>query len=245
MIAPLALYLNIIKTDISCNGLTDGNIRLEISGDSKPYSILVTDSNSLHSTGYTTSNLSADTYNISVTGASGAIITSTTTLTEPSEVILTYSIIPIECYDGTGTITITANGGTSPYKYSVDSYSWYSNNVFSGVTAGLYNVKVEDSRGCRSINNNIELLEPDELINTSTLSGDKILLTGTGGVGGYTFTVLDPTTSIEYTINSAPYEFILPSTPNNLDYIVNISDSNGCESPNSLTIKYVYVLDAS
>lgn len=236
---PPALYLNIIKTDISCNGLTDGNIRLEISGDSKPYSILVTDSNTLHSTGYTTSNLSADTYNISVTGASGAIITSTTTLTEPSEVTLTYSIIPIECYDGTGTITITANGGTSPYKYSVDGYSWYGNNVFSGVTAGLYNVKVEDSRGCRSIDNNIELLEPDELINTSTLSGDKILLTGTGGVGGYMFTVLDPTTSIEYTINSAPYEFILPSTPNNLDYIVNISDSNGCESPNSLTIKYV------
>jgi aspartokinase len=111
--------------------------------------------------------------------------------------------------------------------------------TFRGLPAGLYNVKVEDSNGCCSINNNIELLEPDELINVSTLSGNKILLTGTGGVGAYTFTVLDPTTSIEYTKNSAPYEFILPLTPNNLDYIVDISDSNGCESPNSLTIKYV------
>src|SRR5665213_1219182 len=52
------------------------------------------------------------------------------------------------CVDGsTGTITASATGGSSPYTYSLNSGSYQSSNLFTGLSAGTYTLQVKDNSG--------------------------------------------------------------------------------------------------
>lgn len=48
----------------------------------------------------------------------------------------------------TGEISVSTNGGTSPYKYSVDGTNFQSSNIFSELVANDYEVTVQDANGC-------------------------------------------------------------------------------------------------
>jgi gliding motility-associated-like protein len=53
------------------------------------------------------------------------------------------------CGQTAGSIVISANNGTSPYKYSIDSGTTYqSSNVFTNLSAGNYIAKARDADGC-------------------------------------------------------------------------------------------------
>jgi gliding motility-associated-like protein len=50
-----------------------------------------------------------------------------------------------------GTITVTAQGGTAPYQYSINGgTTWQSSNTFTGLGGGTYNVLVKDVNNCAS-----------------------------------------------------------------------------------------------
>lgn len=50
-----------------------------------------------------------------------------------------------------GSITITAQGGTTPYQYSINGgTTWQSSNTFTGLGGGTYNVVVKDANNCLS-----------------------------------------------------------------------------------------------
>src|SRR5436853_6459810 len=52
------------------------------------------------------------------------------------------------CSSGTGSITVTASGGTGTLSYSKDGTNFQSSNVFSGLAAGSYTITVKDANGC-------------------------------------------------------------------------------------------------
>ena len=59
----------------------------------------------------------------------------------------------LACFQSSsGGITITPNGGTAPYTYSIDNGASYVNNggTFSGLSAGTYKIRVMDNNGCES-----------------------------------------------------------------------------------------------
>lgn len=70
---------------------------------------------------------------------------------------------------GNSKITITANGGTAPYKYSLDNITWQDSNVFENVARGVYTVYVKDSNNCNPID--IEVTVPN-ITNVITPNGD-------------------------------------------------------------------------
>ena len=44
---------------------------------------------------------------------------------------------------GTGSITITGSGGTTPYEYSINNgTTWQSSNIFNALASGTYNVRI-------------------------------------------------------------------------------------------------------
>ncbi|GAB4094185.1 gliding motility-associated C-terminal domain-containing protein [Flaviaesturariibacter terrae] len=47
-----------------------------------------------------------------------------------------------------GTITVTATGGTAPYTYQMDAGTVQNGNVFSAVATGSHSIIVTDARGC-------------------------------------------------------------------------------------------------
>jgi hypothetical protein len=109
------------------------------------------------------------------------------------------SLTHVSCYgESNGEIEVFASGGSSPYKYSIDNgLNFQSENLFTGLAAGDYNVVVSESNGCTNISQ-VSLTEPDPLeldynkTDVSCHQGDDglIEISASGGVGsGYEYSI--------------------------------------------------------
>nr|WP_315030592.1 T9SS type B sorting domain-containing protein [uncultured Chryseobacterium sp.] len=69
------------------------------------------------------------------------------------------------------TVTVFVNGGTPPYKYSMDNINWQDSNVFPNVARGEAKIFVKDDYNCTPIDINITV---PNLINVITPNDDGI-----------------------------------------------------------------------
>lgn len=108
-----------------------------------PYGSLFKASNGLL---YGTATRGGTTTSVFVIGISTA--TATSVLTQPNAIDGNEVITAPTCNGGTGTITQTPTGGTSPY-----TYLWSTSATTSGITAvsGTYTVTITDTNGCVAI----------------------------------------------------------------------------------------------
>ena len=139
------------SSDISCYGDSDGSISLNISGGISPY-------NYSWSNGANTAsinNLSAGSYDVIVTDASGCTSTlNNIIINEPLEIQTSSNISAISCYGSAdGSISLNITSGISPY-----TYSWSNGATTASINnliAGSYDVIVTDATGCIATLNNI------------------------------------------------------------------------------------------
>ena len=54
------------------------------------------------------------------------------------------------CDGSSGQIEVTATGGTGPYEYGIGGWTTQASNVFTGLSAGTYNVRVVTADNCES-----------------------------------------------------------------------------------------------
>lgn len=117
-------------------------------------------------------NLPAGTYYVQVVSNGGCTATAGPyTFVEPP--LLTLSSVvatPVKCSSGAdGTITLTINGGLAPYYYFITPSNQQTEvligNVLtiSNLTAGFYDVTVQDNKGCIAQALSIEIETPDPL----------------------------------------------------------------------------------
>lgn len=69
------------------------------------------------------------------------------------------------------TITINVAGGTAPYQYSIDGFTWQNSNIFSGLPRGENKVFVKDFYNCAPIT--LQITVPN-LINAITPNDDNV-----------------------------------------------------------------------
>jgi gliding motility-associated-like protein len=62
-----------------------------------------------------------------------------------------------------GKLRIFPKGGTSPYKYSIDSKIFNGVPTIVGLKSGYYNVTVKDLRGCLTSDNDVYIEEPEAI----------------------------------------------------------------------------------
>lgn len=140
----LKLYTE--KKDISCNGANDGTIELSIGGANGVPSIL-------WSNGATTKNieqLAAGSYNVAVTDEKGckATLSSPVVINEPAVLTLNKPLISNgSCSGGSGSVILSATGGTTPYSYTVGNNT-NDSGIFNDLPPGNYSYSVTDAHGC-------------------------------------------------------------------------------------------------
>ena len=166
-----------VVTNASCFEAADGSIQLTPSGGTAPYTISWTASNgggipTGQGTNNTLTNLSPGDYSVTITDDNNCEYTNTYTITEPSQLLLSYNTsIEVSCNGGSdGSITVEVNGGTPPYSFSLNnvgqtpqiSGDLYS---FTNLTAGTYLISVTDSNQCTSNPSGIVQIinEPDPI----------------------------------------------------------------------------------
>ncbi|MFS4467369.1 T9SS type B sorting domain-containing protein [Maribacter sp. 2210JD10-5] len=114
-----------------------------------------------------------------VRDGSGCYGTSNTvTVTDLGMLSISASNTDIICADSsTATLTVSVNGGTAPYQYSLDGGSNYQNiNTFENLPAGLYTITVMDSSGTTGTgcveNFDYEIVQPFRLTASAAIIED-------------------------------------------------------------------------
>jgi hypothetical protein len=239
---PSLLNLTLTRTDVSCAGFSNGTITANIQGGTPPYQY--SRNGVTFQPTPTFANLAAGQYIIQVKDANGCTVQDTITILAPTPITYTTAATPALCHSqASGTITVTADGGTPPYQYSKNNGLTYQTSpVFDALTAGIYFIVVKDANGCELAKTQ-QVTQPTPLKVNATGgrvscfgSADGIIkVTGQGGVPPYEFSL--------NAVNYAPVSQFSgrPALP---DYVVYIRDANGCvattvvavTSPDSLVL---------
>ncbi|MEO9532502.1 MAG: gliding motility-associated C-terminal domain-containing protein [Crocinitomicaceae bacterium] len=221
----------IVTTDINCNGENTGFIQIVAGGSTSPYQYTLAGTNTTGIFG----SLAAGPYNITITDDNGCTFDTTATLTEPTALNMVNALTNPDCFGATtGSVVVTANGGTTPYLFSSNGGTFLqSSNTLTGLADGCYDIYVEDDNGC-NVTINECLIEPAELtmtlvtqIATCNQDNAEIDITAAGGTPGYAYSNDDGTTF-------QPGNLFTGLAP--IAYDLVLEDANGCQIDSTITL---------
>jgi gliding motility-associated-like protein len=190
---PVVLALTTQVTAATCNGNSDGMIRVTATGGNGGYRY------SLDNTNWQTNNvfnLAANSYTVYVEDATGCVASINNVLvTEPAALMAVVSnVTAASCNGGNdGRVTITASGGTAPYRYGFENNTLSNNAVISNAP-GTYNVVVRDANNCTYTIPNVVIGLNNNLVFTPMIDpaaiceGSSTQLTVVSNATGYTWT---------------------------------------------------------
>ncbi|MCB0755735.1 MAG: gliding motility-associated C-terminal domain-containing protein [Flavobacteriales bacterium] len=138
---------SITATDVPCKGSCVGTIEVVATGATD---FSIDNGVSFQSTGSFT-GVCAGTYDVVVDDGAGCQAFGQATVLEPTVLAGNSSSTDATCSGSCdGTITVSANGGTPSYQYSIDAgANFQAAGNFSNVCDGAYVVIVEDANGCQ------------------------------------------------------------------------------------------------
>jgi hypothetical protein len=140
----------------SCAGLSNGLISVSASGNSAPF----TYNWSNGSTGSNITNLAAGAYSVTISDALGCSETLNFNLAAPQALNAVVSSVPVNCYgSASGSSSVNASGGTSPYAYAWNTSPIQNTAQISNVPAGNYTVNITDANGC-SFSSGVTITQP-------------------------------------------------------------------------------------
>jgi gliding motility-associated-like protein len=171
-----------VVSNISCFGGTNGAAMAQISGGTAPYSYAWTPSGG---TNATASNLSAGTYAVQVTDNTGCIGTAGVTITEPTQIILTETIIPSSCTNDNGSISVVVTGGTGPYTYTWSPSGQTGTSISNLGPGSTPSLAVSDAQDCATsesylINGTGTINVTATPISTTILDGQSVIMNAFG-----------------------------------------------------------------
>ena len=200
-----AVTISVSKTDATAYGVSDGSITVTASGGGGTYEYSI-DNGANWQDSNIFSGLSAGSYEVKArdkadTGNLSAV--RSVTISEPnSAVTISVSKTDATAYGvSDGSITVTASGGGGTYEYSIDNgANWQDSNIFSGLSAGSYEVKARDKAdtGNLSVASSVTISEPDAAVTISVSNTDataygvsdgSITVTASGGGGTYEYSI--------------------------------------------------------
>src|SRR5690554_1707862 len=145
VITPPTIEL-VSQDNVSCNGGNNGAITVQVNDGTPNYSYAWSPSGGNNATA---TNLTADTYTLTITDADGCTAEEEFIITEPDPLTIdnTIDVTDATCGEDNGSASVSVTGGTGNYTYS------WSPNGGTAATApdlapGDYTVTVTDENGC-------------------------------------------------------------------------------------------------
>ncbi len=233
-------------TDITCFGDGDGAIDITVSGGTPPYTYYINRGDASEQSNLTGNftGLSQGDFNVSVEDDNGCTLdysSNPVTIIEPIELSIS-SVTPTDVTgcngDATGSIEITAIGGTAPLSYSIDNgVNWQANSTFAMLSADAYDIIVKDLNNCSVTyaGNPLILTEPTEVSISNISSNDEtcvgaadgdVTITASGGTGDLFYSVVPTGYVSSYgAANANEVTGLSEGT-----YDVQVKDANDCAS---------------
>ncbi|WP_144036478.1 MBG domain-containing protein [Sphingobacterium psychroaquaticum] len=213
------------KTDVLCFGTSTGTATVVPNGGTAPYTYRWTHNNSTEAT---VSGLAKGAYEVEVTDAHGCMRRATVVIGQPASAL---SINPlaqtnIACNGGaTGSATVSASGGSEPYRYSWSSSSSTTETAIN-LSAGIHTATVTDANGCQK-SYTFNITEPSVLL----ASIGNITSPSAPGTRDGSASVVVQGGTPNYTYSWSPSGGSA-ATAKGLSagvYTVTVTDANGCE----------------
>jgi gliding motility-associated-like protein len=220
------LIITGVVTNVPCNGGTTGAVDVTVSGGNAPYTYA-------WSNGYLVQDLfgvAAGSYTLSVTDQNGCSATASFTITQPTALLMSASVINVTCNGGNnGLIDVTVNGGVFPYSFAWSNGS--TNEDAYSLNAGNYSLTVTDANGCT-------------LVQSFTVTQPFALITFTQGVDVSCNGASDGAANLAVSGGTPPYSYLWSTFQGSEDitglsgglYFVIVTDANGCEKKDSVLI---------
>ncbi len=252
LVPSVSITSNYNGQHVSCNGASDGTIRVTQTGGTPTYTYQFVEipGNTTGQTSGIFTGIPAGTYtfvvrDINLCQATTAPITVTepTPITASASVTSNYNGAQISCNGANDAIiTVTSSGGTGAATYVFDQFAFSNqtgrfSGVFTSVQPGVgYTFTATDANGCSVVTAPVNVTEPAALIATGIASSNyngfnvscfnytdgAITVTPTGGTGALTFTLLENPGNTTGQVSGV---FTGLRAGN---YRVRISDVNGC-----------------
>ncbi|MDM1363132.1 BspA family leucine-rich repeat surface protein, partial [Myroides marinus] len=193
------------KTDVSCNGGSDGTASVSVLGGKTPYRYV-------WSTGAETQSitgLAEGTYTVTVIDADNYFKTEIITVKQPIALTATTSITDVNNQGGTnGAATVTPSGGTAPYRYVWSTGA--TTQSITGLAAGIYTVTITDANNC-SILQSVIITEPKLLSPHNNILYVKEGATSTGDGSSWANAVPDLADALKWAdANKSKYTSTAP-----------------------------------
>lgn len=221
------------QNDVSCFGLSDGNIEVSVTGGTAPFSFTINGISNGNNIIF--NNLTANTYNIIVTDANGCTFQISTTIEEPEylSATISYPSSPICPYENATPVITGVQDGTfsaTPNGLSIETTGGLAGVVTgSSSTPGTYTVtyNYSNANGCEYQTQANITIHPQPNISAGPsviiCDGDSYTFTATGGVsyvwqGGYSNgqTINPPLGTVTYTVTG--------------------TDANGCQAVSTVNV---------
>jgi hypothetical protein len=220
--------------NVACNGGTDGQISAMVMGGSAPYTYRWSNGGSVA----VLANLTATTYTVTVTDASGCTAIKSVEITQPTALTASIASSASSCSAASGSATATASGGTPGY-----SYAWTNGATTAAISSlgsGTYTVSVTDSKGCRAT-------ASTTITSSTTLDATGVVANvrcNGSNTGGITLTATGSTGTVSYSwSNGATTASVSNLTAGT--YSVTINDTRNCSVVKQFTVTQPAAFTAS
>jgi len=143
-------------TDITCAGMEDGTISVEVSGGTGEILYAISPNLNRFDTQNTFVDLAPGIYDVIAQDVNGCFITFQFELEQPEPIVAeAINIMDEVCFEsGDGSFEIQISGGTAPYETSlnssVDANFVQGQTLFQNLTAGAHVVFIRDAQGCET-----------------------------------------------------------------------------------------------
>ena len=232
LFSPCLIVTNLTQLrEIDCNGNNTGQIAVNYTGEVDPIEVYW---NGSLSASDTLDQLDSGWHYVEIIDGSGCIVRDSIFLEEPDELLATFSLDSLSCFDDKNALlTAIVAGGKGPYSFLLDDDFAQTDSIAGGLSSGNYSWQIMDVNECAVT---LDVFIPNPTPIALNLSSSPARCTGSA----------DGSALVEVSGGSAPYTYLWndenDSTQDevfNLEagwYRVTVTDNKLCEVVDSVQV---------